>query len=162
MLSIFQTEYTIISCRYGDKAPRTGAGRLIAIIWMITGLILFPVLTAEVTSILTDNSYSLVSKKVSWSSNILRIVFILFLYVVWHIRPTRPSDFLKAYCEMQQPNSKSRQKRLDLGVKCIWSFQPCTSLILWVANEFAAISNNAGQLTLLSNSIHIKIEDCTS
>ncbi|XP_065053708.1 uncharacterized protein LOC135682657 [Rhopilema esculentum] len=64
---------TVTTVGYGDKSPRTGVGRFIGIIWMVTGLVLFPVLTAEVTSILTDNSYSLVLKKAGVLKNSLEI-----------------------------------------------------------------------------------------
>ena len=44
---------------------------MVGVVWMVTGLILFPVLTAEVTSILTDTSYSLSLKKVRWRLHLL-------------------------------------------------------------------------------------------
>ena len=46
---------------------------------MVTGLILFPVLTAEVTSILTDTSYSLSLKKVRWRLTTSSRAYLFFL-----------------------------------------------------------------------------------
>ena len=38
---------------YGDKTPRTIPGRLLAVIWMIAGVILISALTAAITTALT-------------------------------------------------------------------------------------------------------------
>ncbi len=44
---------TMTTVGYGDKAPSTLGGRLVAIIWMIAGVILISTLTAAITSALT-------------------------------------------------------------------------------------------------------------
>jgi ABC-type amino acid transport substrate-binding protein len=41
---------------YGDKAPRTRAGRVIGVIWMFTAVVLIALFTAQVTSSLTVTS----------------------------------------------------------------------------------------------------------
>jgi ABC-type amino acid transport substrate-binding protein len=38
---------------YGDKAPVTVGGRLVAVVWMFASLILIAVFTAHITSLLT-------------------------------------------------------------------------------------------------------------
>lgn len=47
---------TLTTVGYGDKAPRTRAGRLIGIIWMFAAIILIALFTAQVTSSLTVTS----------------------------------------------------------------------------------------------------------
>lgn len=47
---------TTTTVGYGDKAPRTRAGRLIAVVWMFTAVILIALFTAQVTSSLTVTS----------------------------------------------------------------------------------------------------------
>lgn len=44
---------TMTTVGYGDKAPRTFGGRLIALIWMFTGIIIISSFTAAITSALT-------------------------------------------------------------------------------------------------------------
>ncbi len=44
---------TMTTVGYGDKAPRTIPGRLLAVIWMIAGVILISALTATITTALT-------------------------------------------------------------------------------------------------------------
>jgi polar amino acid transport system substrate-binding protein len=44
---------TMTTVGYGDKAPRTAAGRVLAVVWMIAGVILISALTASITSALT-------------------------------------------------------------------------------------------------------------
>lgn len=44
---------TLTTVGYGDKAPRTRAGRLIGVIWMFVAVILIALFTAQVTSSLT-------------------------------------------------------------------------------------------------------------
>jgi ABC-type amino acid transport substrate-binding protein len=46
---------TMTTVGYGDKAPRSIPGRLLAVVWMITGVILISALTAAITSALTVN-----------------------------------------------------------------------------------------------------------
>jgi len=45
---------TMTTVGYGDKAPRTTIGRLLAIIWMFTSIILVSLFTASTSSILTS------------------------------------------------------------------------------------------------------------
>ncbi len=47
---------TTTTVGYGDKAPRTRAGRLVAVVWMFTAVILIALFTAQVTSSLTLTS----------------------------------------------------------------------------------------------------------
>lgn len=47
---------TLTTVGYGDKAPRTRVGRLIAVIWMFLAIILIALFTAQVTSSLTVSS----------------------------------------------------------------------------------------------------------
>jgi len=44
---------TMTTVGYGDKAPRTGLGRGVALIWMFAGIVLISILTAAITSTLT-------------------------------------------------------------------------------------------------------------
>ena len=44
---------TMTTVGYGDKAPRTVGGRVVALLWMFTGIILVAVFTAAVTASLT-------------------------------------------------------------------------------------------------------------
>lgn len=44
---------TLTTVGYGDKAPRTRAGRLIGVVWMFVAVILIALFTAQVTSSLT-------------------------------------------------------------------------------------------------------------
>jgi hypothetical protein len=43
--------------RYGDTAPRSVPARLYSILWMIIGMIAFSVLTANITSSLSQKSF---------------------------------------------------------------------------------------------------------
>lgn len=43
----------VFLCRYGDKAPKSLFARLFAIVWMVTGIILLSMFTAQVSSRLT-------------------------------------------------------------------------------------------------------------
>jgi ABC-type amino acid transport substrate-binding protein len=47
---------TLTTVGYGDKAPRTRAGRLVGIVWMFAAIILIALFTAQVTSSLTVTS----------------------------------------------------------------------------------------------------------
>lgn len=47
---------TLTTVGYGDKAPRTRAGRLIGVIWMFAAVVLIALFTAQVTSALTVTS----------------------------------------------------------------------------------------------------------
>ncbi len=47
---------TMTTVGYGDKAPKTGAGRTIAIIWMFTAVIIISSFTATIASTLTVNT----------------------------------------------------------------------------------------------------------
>jgi ABC-type amino acid transport substrate-binding protein len=49
---------TMTTVGYGDKAPATVPGRLLAVVWMIAGLILISALTATITSALTVSQLS--------------------------------------------------------------------------------------------------------
>lgn len=51
--SFWWSVVTVVTVGYGDKAPKGVAGRLVAIVWMFTGLILISYFTASVTSALT-------------------------------------------------------------------------------------------------------------
>ena len=44
---------TMATVGYGDKVPRTGAGRLLAMLWMLASLIILTTVTAAITSSLT-------------------------------------------------------------------------------------------------------------
>lgn len=47
---------TMTTVGYGDKAPRTGLGRALAIVWMFAAIVLIALLTAQVTASLTVSS----------------------------------------------------------------------------------------------------------
>ena len=47
---------TLTTVGYGDKAPRTRAGRLIGVVWMFVAVVLIALFTAQVTSSLTVTS----------------------------------------------------------------------------------------------------------
>ena len=49
---------TMSTVGYGDKAPRTGLGRVLAVVWMFGAIVLIALLTAQVTSFLTVSSLS--------------------------------------------------------------------------------------------------------
>lgn len=49
---------TMTTVGYGDKAPRTLGGRLIALVWMFTSVIIISTFTAQITSSLTLNRLS--------------------------------------------------------------------------------------------------------
>ena len=44
---------TLTTVGYGDKSPRTGVGRAIAVVWMLSGILIISSFTATVTSALT-------------------------------------------------------------------------------------------------------------
>ena len=58
-----------ISCSYGDKAPKTIAGRFIAIVWPLIGWIIMAIFIGQVTSKLSagiiDVHIMVYGKKVS-------------------------------------------------------------------------------------------------
>lgn len=49
---------TLTTVGYGDKAPKTRAGRMIGVVWMFAAVILIALFTAQVTSALTVTSLS--------------------------------------------------------------------------------------------------------
>ena len=49
---------TMTTVGYGDKAPRTGLGRALGVVWMFAAIVLIALLTAQVTSSLTVSSLS--------------------------------------------------------------------------------------------------------
>jgi polar amino acid transport system substrate-binding protein len=49
---------TLTTVGYGDKAPRTRSGRVVAVIWMFAAVVLIALFTAQVTSTLTVTSLS--------------------------------------------------------------------------------------------------------
>ncbi|MGQ4277460.1 transporter substrate-binding domain-containing protein [Pseudidiomarina sp. E22-M8] len=49
---------TMTTVGYGDKSPRTNAGRLVALIWMFTSVVIISSFTASITSALTVNRLS--------------------------------------------------------------------------------------------------------
>jgi ABC-type amino acid transport substrate-binding protein len=49
---------TLTTVGYGDKAPTTAAGRAIAIVWMLSGLLIISAFTASMTSALTVGQLS--------------------------------------------------------------------------------------------------------
>jgi len=50
---IWWAAVTMTTVGYGDKAPKTVGGRIVAVIWMFTSIILISILTATVTTSLT-------------------------------------------------------------------------------------------------------------
>ena len=56
--SLWWSAVTMATVGYGDKAPRTRVGRLLAAVWMFTAIVLIALLTAQVTSSLTVTSLS--------------------------------------------------------------------------------------------------------
>lgn len=49
---------TLTTVGYGDKAPRTRSGRVVAVIWMFVAVVVIALFTAQVTSTLTVTSLS--------------------------------------------------------------------------------------------------------
>ena len=66
----FDKTYLYFIQRYGDTAPRSIPARLYSILWMIIGMIAFSVLTANITSSLSHQTFDaeerLFGKKVGW------------------------------------------------------------------------------------------------
>ena len=56
--ALWWSAVTMTTVGYGDKAPRTLFGRLVAVVWMIAGVILISALTAAITSALTVSQLS--------------------------------------------------------------------------------------------------------
>jgi ABC-type amino acid transport substrate-binding protein len=56
--ALWWSAVTMTTVGYGDKAPRTVFGRLVAVVWMIAGVILISALTAAITSALTVSQLS--------------------------------------------------------------------------------------------------------
>ena len=52
---IWWAAVTVTTVGYGDKAPKTAAGRMVAFVWMFAGLFIIASFTAAVTSSLTVN-----------------------------------------------------------------------------------------------------------
>ena len=62
--------FNFVTCRYGDKTPRSFFGRLFGVLWILLGVIVITMFTATVTSALTHSSSpefttALVGQKVS-------------------------------------------------------------------------------------------------
>lgn len=55
---------TMTTVGYGDKSPRTTGGRIIALIWMFTAIIIISGFTASITSSLTVNTLGSSSNKI--------------------------------------------------------------------------------------------------
>lgn len=56
--ALWWSAVTMTTVGYGDKAPQTVLGRLVAVIWMIAGVVLISALTAAITSALTVSQLS--------------------------------------------------------------------------------------------------------
>jgi ABC-type amino acid transport substrate-binding protein len=56
--ALWWSAVTMTTVGYGDKAPRTVLGRLVASVWMIAGVIVISALTATITSALTVSQLS--------------------------------------------------------------------------------------------------------
>jgi ABC-type amino acid transport substrate-binding protein len=56
--SFWWSAVTMTTVGYGDKAPRTVGGRLVALIWMFTSIIIVSSFTAGIASSLTDSQVS--------------------------------------------------------------------------------------------------------
>lgn len=54
---IWWSAVTMTTVGYGDKAPTTGAGRFISIIWMFTAVIIISSFTASISAALTYNKF---------------------------------------------------------------------------------------------------------
>lgn len=61
---IWWAAVTMTTVGYGDKIPKTRSGKLLALIWMFTSIILISSLTASITSELSRNGNRLEIKKV--------------------------------------------------------------------------------------------------
>ena len=59
----------LYACRYGDKAPKSLLARLVASVWMVAGIILLTLFTAQVSARLVtqelDSENHLFGKKVN-------------------------------------------------------------------------------------------------
>ena len=44
------TRHVICVCRYGDKAPKSFLARLVASVWMVSGIILLTMFTAQISA----------------------------------------------------------------------------------------------------------------
>ena len=95
--------------RYGDKTPRSLLARLFAIVWMVSGIILLSMFTAQVSSRLTAqelrSDHHLIGKKVN------RIFpFFSFLSLFFRIHCLTP-DFV--YYSLQGCLKKDKRIRRD-------------------------------------------------
>ena len=61
---------TATTVGYGDKSPKTGVGRAIAVVWMLSGILVISAFTAAVTSALTVGQ---LSARVSGPSDLPRV-----------------------------------------------------------------------------------------
>ena len=77
-----------ILCRYGDKAPKSFFARLFATVWMVAGIILLSMFTAQVSSRLT--AQELKSDDHLFGKKVTELFFLVwlskletFLYLDW-------------------------------------------------------------------------------
>ena len=66
----------VFLCRYGDKAPKSLFARLFATVWMVTGIILLSMFTAQVSSRLT--AQELKSEDHLSGKKVTRLFFLVF------------------------------------------------------------------------------------
>ena len=63
LLTYLLTYFSLSS--YGDKAPKSALGRLFAMVWILTGLVIMAIFMANITSALTSMSLEPTNKNIN-------------------------------------------------------------------------------------------------